>query len=69
MGFMLDRREPRETWGFGFGVRDEENNYRFQLTNSTCIRVKTLPLLLTEYGKFTGLVNEPLSYPLTYHGS
>ena len=48
---------------FGFGVRDEENNYRFQLTNSTCIRVKTLPLLLTEYGKFSGWVNEPLSYP------
>jgi len=48
---------------FGFGVRDEKNNYRFQLVNSTSIRAKTLPLLLTEHGKSTGLINEPLSYP------
>ena len=48
---------------FGFGVRDEKNNYRLGLVNSTSLCAKTLPLLLTEHGKCTGLINEPLSYP------
>lgn len=48
---------------FGFGLRDKQSNYRLQLANSTSIEAKTLPLLLTEYGKFSGLMNMPLSYP------
>ena len=48
---------------FGFGVRDERNNYRLGLVNSISVRAKTLPILLTEHGKSTGLINEPLSYP------
>jgi predicted AlkP superfamily phosphohydrolase/phosphomutase len=48
---------------FGFGVRDSSNSYRFQLPNSTSVGAKTLPLLLTEYGKRSILINEPLSFP------
>lgn len=36
---------------FGFGLRDKQSNYRLQLANSTSIKAKTLPLLLTEYGE------------------
>jgi predicted AlkP superfamily phosphohydrolase/phosphomutase len=48
---------------FAFGIRDKNNNYRLQLPNSTSIRAKTLPLLLTEYGKRSGLINVPMTYP------
>jgi len=48
---------------FGFGVRDDQNNYRFQLPNSTTVKAKTLPRLLSEYGKVSVLINEPISYP------
>jgi len=48
---------------FGFGVRDDQNNYRFQLPNSTTVRAKTLPRLLSEYGKYSVLINEPISFP------
>ena len=48
---------------FGFGVRDNQNNYRFQLPNSTTVRAKTLPRLLSEYGKYSVLINEPISFP------
>jgi len=48
---------------FGFGVRDDQNNYRFQLPNSTAVRAKTLPRLLSEYGKVSVLINEPISFP------
>lgn len=48
---------------FGFGVRDDQNNYRFQLPNSTTVRAKTLPRLLSEYGKVSVLINEPISFP------
>ena len=48
---------------FGFGVRDDQNNYRFQLPNSTTVKAKTLPRLLSEYGKVSVLINEPISFP------
>jgi predicted AlkP superfamily phosphohydrolase/phosphomutase len=48
---------------FGFGVRDDQNNYRFQLPNSTTVKAKTLPRLLSEHGKVSVLINEPISYP------
>jgi predicted AlkP superfamily phosphohydrolase/phosphomutase len=48
---------------FGWGVRDDQNSYRFQLSNSLSIKAKTLPQLLTEYGKYSILMNDPISYP------
>jgi predicted AlkP superfamily phosphohydrolase/phosphomutase len=48
---------------FGFGVRDDQNNYRFQLCNSTSVKAKTLPRLLSEYAKYSVLINDPMSFP------
>ncbi len=48
---------------FAFGIRDKNNAYQLKLPNSTSIRVKTLPLILTEYGKRSGLINVPMTYP------
>jgi predicted AlkP superfamily phosphohydrolase/phosphomutase len=48
---------------FGFGVRDIKSGYRLKLANSTSIKAKTLPLILTEYGLESIMINVPVSYP------
>jgi predicted AlkP superfamily phosphohydrolase/phosphomutase len=48
---------------FGWGVRDDQSSYRFQLSNSLSIKAKTLPRLLSENGKYSVLMNDPVSYP------
>jgi predicted AlkP superfamily phosphohydrolase/phosphomutase len=48
-------------------LRDENHGYQLRLPTSHSIRAKTLPILLTEHGKFSGLINFPLpcpSYPI-----
>jgi predicted AlkP superfamily phosphohydrolase/phosphomutase len=48
---------------FGWGVRGDQSSYRFQLSNSLLIKAKTLARLLSEYGKYSVVMNDPVSYP------
>ena len=48
---------------YGFALRDNSSSYKLGLVNSTHIHTKTIPEILSEYGKRSVLINVPVTYP------